>query len=171
LFGRNNNPCGYDTLLITLLLGNDLVHLSNPHISHPFSFEEASKSNKWRDAMRVEIESIEKNKTWELTVLPNGMKLVGVKWIYKTKLNENGEIDKYKARLMVKGYAHQYGVDYTEVFALDKYKVRLALTVQHSWDVFQLDVKSAFLHGELNEEVFVKKPLGYEKVKKNKFTS
>jgi len=121
--------------------------------------------------MRVEIESIEKNKTWELTVLPNGMKLVGVKWIYKTKLNENGEIDKYKARLMVKGYAHQYGVDYTEVFALDKYKVRLALTVQHSWDVFQLDVKSAFLHSELNEEVFVKKPLGYEKVKKNKFTS
>ena len=89
------------------------------------------------------------------------------KWIYKTKLNENGEIDKYKARLVAKGYAQQYGVDYTEVFAqvarLDTIRLILALTAQHSWDVFQLDVKSAFLHGELNEEVSVNQPLGYEK--------
>ena len=89
------------------------------------------------------------------------------KWIYKTKLNENGEIDKYKARLVAKGYAQQYGVDYTEVFAqvarLDTIRLILALAAQHSWDVFQLDVKSAFLHGELNEEVSVNQPLGYEK--------
>lgn len=133
----------------------------------PLSFEEARKSNKWRDAMKAEIESIEKNKTWELTILPNGIKPIGVKWIYKTKLNENGQIDKYKARLVAKGYAQQYGVDYTEVFApvarLDTIRLILALAAQHSWDVFQLDVKSAFLHGELNEEVFVKQPLGYEK--------
>ena len=63
------------------------------------------------------MEAIERNNTWELTKLPEGAKKVGVKWVYKTKLNENGEVDKYKARLVVKGYAQEYGVDYTEVFA------------------------------------------------------
>jgi hypothetical protein len=79
----------------------------------PLTFEEAVKSKKWRDAMMAEIESIEKNKTWELTVLPQGVNPIGVKWVFKTKLKENGEIDKYKARLVAKGYAQQYGVDYT----------------------------------------------------------
>lgn len=117
--------------------------------------------------MMAEIESIEKNKTWELTVLPQGVNPIGVKWVFKTKLNENGEVDKYKARLVAKGYAQQYGVDYTEVFApvarLDTIRLILALAAQNSWSVFQLDVKSAFLHGDLSEEVFVQQPLGYEK--------
>lgn len=103
-----------------------------------------------------------KKKTWELTILPNGIKPIWVKWIYKTKLNDNGEVDKYKARLVVKGYAQQYGVDYTEVFApvakLDTIRLIFALATQHNWDVFQLDVKSEFLHGELDGEVFVKQP-------------
>jgi hypothetical protein len=117
--------------------------------------------------MMAEIESIEKNKTWELTVLPQGVNPIGVKWVFKTKLNENGEVDKYKARLVAKGYAQQYGVDYIEVFApvarLDTIRLILALAAQNSWSVFQLDVKSAFLHGDLSEEVFVQQPLGYEK--------
>jgi hypothetical protein len=117
--------------------------------------------------MMAEIESIEKNKTWELTVLPQGVNPIGVKWVFKTKLNENGEVDKYKARLVAKGYAQQYGVDYTEVFPpvarLDTIRLILALAAQNSWSVFQLDVKSAFLHGDLSEEVFVQQPLGYEK--------
>jgi len=83
----------------------------------PLTFKQAVKSKKWRDAMMAEIESIEKNKTWELTILQKGVKPIGVKWVFKTKLNENREVDKYKARLVAKGYAHQYGVDYTEVFA------------------------------------------------------
>lgn len=133
----------------------------------PLTFEQAVKSKKWRDAMMAEIESIEKNKTWELTILPKGVKPIGVKWVFKTKLNEKGEVDKYKARLVAKGYAQQYGVNYTEVFApvarLDTIRLILALAAQNNWDVFQLDVKSAFLHGELNEEIFVQQPLGYEK--------
>ncbi|KAJ9563755.1 hypothetical protein OSB04_008915 [Centaurea solstitialis] len=133
----------------------------------PLTFQEAVKSRKWRDAMTAEIESIEKNKTWELTVLPNGVKAIQVKWLFKTKLNENGEIEKYKARLVAKGYVQQYGIDYTEVFApvarLDTIRLILALAAQYGWTVFQLDVKSAFLHGELEEEVFVQQPLGYEK--------
>jgi len=79
----------------------------------PFYFEEAVKSSKWRDAMDSEIKAIEKNKTWVLTDLPAGAKKIGVKWVYKTKLNEHGDIDKYKARLVAKGYVQQHGIDYT----------------------------------------------------------
>ena len=95
------------------------------------------------------------------------MKPIGVKWVFKIKLNENGEVDKYNARLMAKGYAQQYGVDYTEVFApvarLDTIRLILSLEAQKNWDVFQLDLKSAFFHSEFNEEIFVQQPLGYEK--------
>ena len=77
----------------------------------PLNFEEAVKIGKWRNVMDAEIAAIEKNGTWELINLPTGAKLVGVKWVYKTKLNEKGEVDKVKARLVVKGYVQQYGVD------------------------------------------------------------
>lgn len=131
----------------------------------PVSFGEAVKNKKWRDAMSAEIESIERNQTWELTVLPKGVKPIGVKWVFKTKLNEDGDVEKFKARLVAKGYAQRHGVDYTEVFApvarLDTIRVILAVAAQFSWEVFQLDVKSAFLHGELKEEVFVQQPEGF----------
>jgi hypothetical protein len=135
--------------------------------SDPTTFEEAVKSEKWRIAMNNEIDAIEKNNTWELTNLPSGAKTIGLKWIFKTKLNENGEVEKYKARLVAKGYSQQYGVDYTEVFApvarWDTIRMVISLAAQKGWNVYQLDVKSAFLHGELNEQVFVDQPQGYVK--------
>lgn len=79
----------------------------------PVTYNEAAKEKKWRDAMAKEIDSIEKNGTWRLTTLPNGVKAIGVKWVFKTKLNEHGNVEKYKARLVAKGYAQQYGIDYT----------------------------------------------------------
>ena len=103
--------------------------------------------------MDEEIKAIEKNNTWELTNLPNGQKTIGVKWVYKTKLNEKGEVKKHKARLVAKGYKQEFGVDYKEVFApvarLDTIRLVLSMATQNSWPIFQLDVKSAFLHGEL----------------------
>nr|KYP69898.1 Retrovirus-related Pol polyprotein from transposon TNT 1-94 [Cajanus cajan] len=118
----------------------------------PISFEEAIKK---------------KNMTWELIDLPRGVKPIGVKWIFKTKFKEIGEIDKFKARLVAKGYVQQYGVDYTEVFALvarlDTIRLILAIVAQYSWNVFQLDVKSVFLHGELKEEIYVQQPNGFVK--------
>jgi hypothetical protein len=84
----------------------------------PYTYEEALKCRKWREAMDNEISAIEKNGTWELIMLSKNTKKIGVKWIYKTKLNEKGEVDKYKARLVAKGYAQQHGVDYTKVFTL-----------------------------------------------------
>lgn len=117
--------------------------------------------------MDVEIDAIVRNKTWELVDLPNGEKTVGVKWIYKTKLNESGKVDKLKARLVAKGYTQEYGIDYSEVFApvarLDTIRLVIAVAAIHGWILLQLDVKSAFLHGEINEQVFVEQPPGYVK--------
>jgi len=117
--------------------------------------------------MDSKINSIEKNQTWTLTDLPASCKKIGVKWLYKTKLNELGEVDKYKARLVAKGYSQQYGVDYTEVFApvarMDTVRMIVALAAQRNWTIYQLDVKSAFLHGKLSEDVFVEQPKGYKK--------
>lgn len=135
--------------------------------SDPVRFDEAVKDDVWREAMESEIKSIEKNNTWELTALPDGFTPIGVKWVYKTKLNEDGEVDKHKARLVAKGYAQCYGIDYTEVFApvarLDTIRSIIAVAAQSSWEIFQLDVKSAFLHGELKEDVYVRQPEGFIK--------
>ena len=117
---------------------NNLVLFTS--ISDPTTFEEAIQSSKWRVAMDLEIEAIERNGTWELTDLPKGMKKIGVKWVFKTKLNENGEVDKCKAWLVVKGYAQQHGIDYTEAFApmarWDTIQMVIALAAQNSWSVY-----------------------------------
>ncbi|BBH09623.1 ADP glucose pyrophosphorylase large subunit 1 [Prunus dulcis] len=131
----------------------------------PIMFEEASKDEKWVKAMDQEIDSIKKNDTWELVDLPQGKKPIGVKWVYKTKLNAQGEVEKYKAHLVAKGYKQNYGIDYNEVFApvarFDTIRMVLALAAQNCWKVFQMDVKSAFLQGFLEEEVYVVQPPGY----------
>ncbi|XP_058757060.1 uncharacterized mitochondrial protein AtMg00820-like [Vicia villosa] len=112
----------------------------------PISFAEAVKSKKWKHAMEAEMEAIEKNQTWKLADLPKDAKPIGVRWVFKTKLNENGDVEKHKARLVVKGYAQRYGVYYTEVFApvarLDTIQTILAVAAQCGWEVFQLDVKT-----------------------------
>ncbi|KAH9695599.1 hypothetical protein KPL71_022832 [Citrus sinensis] len=111
----------------------------------PVNFQEAALDEKWRIAMDEEIKAIVKNDTWELTTLPKGHKAIGVKWVYKTKRNANGEIERHKARLVAKGYSQKAGIDYDE----------------NKWKIFQMDVKSAFLNGFLEEEVYIEQPLGY----------
>ena len=102
----------------------------------------------------------------ELTTLPAGAKKIGVKWVFKTKLNENGEVDKFKARLVAKGYSQQFGINYIEVFSpvarWDTIRMILAVIMCKGWSLYQLYVKSTFLHGELNEAVFIEQPQGYE---------
>jgi len=130
----------------------------------PNSFEEAEIDEKWRKAMDLEMEAIEKNKTWQLTTLLEGAKKIGLKWVFRTKLNENGEVDKFKVRLVAKGYAQQQGINYNEVFApvarWDTIRMVLALASQKGWSVYQLDVRSAFLHSELIEDVYAEHPYG-----------
>lgn len=117
--------------------------------------------------MQQEMDSIEKNQTWKLTSLPTGHKAIGLKWVYKLKKDSKGGIVKHKAHLIVKGYVQKQGVDYEEVFTpvtrLETVRLLLALVAKNGWEVHHLDVKTAFLNGELQEEVYVIQPEGFEK--------
>eukprot|EP00253_Pinus_taeda_P030395 PITA_30395 len=116
--------------------------------------------------MNEEIGAIEKSKTWELVDLPEGKDAIGVKWVYKTKSNAEGKIDRHKARLVVKSYKQPQGKDYDETFApvarMETVRIVLSIAAQHKWKIYQMDVKSTFLNGVLKEEVYVEKPPGYE---------
>jgi len=128
-------------------------------IEEPLGYHQAAGQPAWEDAMAKEIEAIEKNATWSLTTLPAGHKAIGLKWVFKLKKNSAGEVIKHKARLVAKGYVQQEGIDFDEVFApvacLDTVRVILTLVANKGWQVHHLDVKSAFLNGELEEEVYV----------------
>jgi hypothetical protein len=125
----------------------------------PTSFKEAAKEPHWVQAMNQEIDSIEMKKTWDLVDLPRHKKNIGVKWVYKTKLNEKGKIEKHKARIVAKGFSQQPGTDYGETFSpveiIDIVRTLLSIASQHKWQVYQMDVKLAFLNGFLEEEVYV----------------
>jgi len=131
----------------------------------PWDFKEANKSREWRDACKEEIQSIEKNHTWSLVDLPVGSKAIGVKWVFKLKHNSDGSINKYKARLVAKAYVQRHGVDFEEVFALvariETVRLIIALAASNGWEIHHLDVKTAFLHGELREDVYVSQPEGF----------
>lgn len=131
----------------------------------PLSFDEAMKLNYWKQAMEVELEAIKSNDTWELTDLPRGHKRIGLKWVLKVKKDPHGVVVKHKTRLVAKGYVQRQGIDFEEVFApvarLETIWLIIALTAQEGWKVHHMDVKSALLNGDLNEEVYVAQPPGY----------
>ncbi|GAU35215.1 hypothetical protein TSUD_204910 [Trifolium subterraneum] len=145
----------------------DLVHFALFVDSEPVSFEEAISSDVWKKAMKEEIEAIEKNNTWFLTDLPANKHQIAVKWVYKVKLDSNGSISKYKARLVAKGFLQKAGLDYQEVYApvarIETIRLVIAIASVKKWSLSQMDVKSAFLNGPLDEEVYVAQPPGFEK--------
>ncbi|KAL0310592.1 UNVERIFIED_CONTAM: putative mitochondrial protein [Sesamum angustifolium] len=110
-------------------------------------------------------EDDEKEQTWELTDRPKDKEVIGVKWIYKTKLNADGLIQKHKARLVAKGYSQLSGIDYTETFALvarlDTIRALIAIAANKKWKIYQMDVKSAFLNSYIDEEIYVEQPQGF----------
>jgi Reverse transcriptase (RNA-dependent DNA polymerase) len=136
-------------------------------VNDPSSFEEAEKKEEWREAMKADINAIENNNTWKLVPLPEDKKTIGVKCVFRTKYNSDNTIQKHKARLVVNGYAQEYGIDYEETFSpvarIESVRLVLALAAQLKATVFQLDVKSAFLNGDLTREVYIDQPPGFEK--------
>ena len=115
--------------------------------------------------MVEELQALEKTNTWDIVSLPSGKTLIGCKWVYKIKTRSDGSVDRYKAHLVAKGYTQEYGIDYEETFApvaqLTSVRSLLAVAAIRQWKLLQIDVKNAFLNGDLEEEVYMCPPPGY----------
>ena len=112
--------------------------------------------------MKEELDALSKNHTWDLVTLPLGKSMVGCKWIYKIKTCSDGSIERYKSRLIAKGFTQEYEIDYEETFALvaciSSVRTFLVVAAASKWDIFQMDVKNAFLNGNLSKEVYMQPP-------------
>jgi hypothetical protein len=133
--------------------------------AEPTCFEQVVGNLKWDNAMDEEMAALDANAIWELIVLPKDKKTIGCKWVYKVKHNVNGFMNRYKIRLVAKGYAQTYGIDYEETYSpLTKMiTVRTIITMATTkrWSLHQMDVKNVFLHGDLQEEVYMEQPPSY----------
>jgi hypothetical protein len=119
----------------------------------PTTFHEAKQEAPWCAAMAEEMKANQENGTWELTSLPTRHRAICLKWVYKVKRNEVGEVVRHKAHLVVKGYVQRAGIDFDEVFTLiarlESVHMMVTLVVHHRWLVHHMDVKSTFLNGLL----------------------
>ena len=134
-----------------------LTEDGEPSIFHKaLNSQEASL---WMAAMQEEIEALHKNKTWDLVPLPQGRKAISNKWVYKIKRDSNDQVERYRARLVVKGFAQKEGIDFNEIFSpvvrLTTVRVVLAMCATFNLYLEQLDVKTSFLHGKLEEEIYM----------------
>jgi hypothetical protein len=132
----------------------------------PSNISEALSDHKWQQAMQEEYNALLQNKTWHLVPPSPDKNLIACKWVYRIKKNADGTVERYKARLVAKGFKQRYGIDYEDTFSpvvkAATIRLVLALSVSRGWSLRQLDVKNAFLHGVLEEEVYMKQPPGFE---------
>lgn len=147
-----------------VMMANDIIN----GIITPETYEEAVNSiqyEDWKQAMDNEMKSLEDNQTWELVNLPEGVKAIPSKWVYRVKTNPDGSIDKYKARLVIKGFNQRYGIDYKETFSpvakMTTIRSMLSIAAREGLHLMQFDVSTAFLYGELEEAIYMKQPDGY----------
>ena len=115
--------------------------------------------------MDEEYRSLMVNDTWDLVPLPKGRNFFRCKWVYRTKYASDGSVERLKARLVAKGFSQVEGIDYNETFApitkMNSIRLVLSLETLHNWEVHQMDVKFSFLHGDLQEEIYMEQPPGY----------
>jgi transposase InsO family protein len=134
----------------------------------PVSFSQAIESNdsaKWINAMNDELKSMDQNEVWDLVELPEGYKKVGCQWVFNTKRDSKGNIERHKARLVAKGFTQKGGIDYRETFSpvskKDSLRIIMALVAHYDLELHQMDVKTAFLNGSLEEDIYMDQPEGF----------
>ena len=115
--------------------------------------------------MEDELRSMSTNKVCDLVEIPDGVKLVGCKWVYKTKRDSKGKVERFNARLVAKGFTQKKGIDYNETFSpvstKDSFRVGMSLVAHFDMELHQMDVKTAFLNGDLNETIFMAQQEGF----------
>lgn len=143
----------------------NLLYTDGECVSNPMSINDAlSRIDKhhWLESMKAEYKSLIQNKTWELVDLPNGRRPIGCKWVFTMKHDKHGKVERYKSRLVAKGCAQRYGVDYTETFSpvvrYSSLRLIFALAAEYDLQLHQMDVSTAYLNGELNETVYMVQP-------------
>jgi hypothetical protein len=128
----------------------------------PQSYGKAVGNPFWEYAIQEEYNSLLENQTWDLVLLPSRRKLVRCRWVYRTKSTVDGQISRYKARLVSKGFQQVHGIDYDETFApvvnMDSIWLALSIVVPKGWEVHKMYVKNSFLHDDLSEEISMEKP-------------
>ena len=131
----------------------------------PINFHQAmqsSNSQKWIDAMNEEIKSMKDNDIWDLIPLPENAKPIGCKWIFKTKRDSKGNVERYKTHLVAKGFTQKEDINYKETFSLvsskDSYKTIMALVTHSDLELYQMDIKTAFLNGNIDETIYMVQP-------------
>nr|GME03892.1 retrovirus-related Pol polyprotein from transposon TNT 1-94 [Ipomoea batatas] len=134
-------------------------------IQEPKSYNEAIHHECLKADMQAEIDALQANKTWELTTLPPSKQPIRCRWAYKVKHKADGIVERYKARLVAKGYTQTCGIDYVDTFSLvpkvTTIRTLLVVAAARGWQLCQLDVNNAFLHGDLKEEVYMALPPGF----------
>jgi hypothetical protein len=132
----------------------------------PTCFEEAIQRKEWANAMTEEYQSIMKNEVWEIVPRPKNKDGVSSRWLFKIKHVVDGSIEKYKARLVARGFSQKKGIDYEETFApMARYtsiRTIIALAAKMKWKLHQMDMKTAFLTGVIEEEVYIEQHQGFE---------
>jgi hypothetical protein len=132
----------------------------------PMNYHHALANEKWRLAMDAEYTALMQNGTWSLVPKPSGHNIISCKWVFRIKEHADGSVDKYKARLVARGFTQQHGIDYFETFSpvvkMSTVRLVLSIAISRQWDIRQLDISNAFLHGVLNEDVYMHQPPGFQ---------
>lgn len=156
-----SNVLSYDALSDPYMIFINAVN----SIPEPSIYVQALKFKEWCAAMDIEITALEDNGTWLICSLPEGKQAAGCKWVFKVKLNVDGTLERYNARLVAKGFTQQEGLDYVETFSpvakLATVKLLLAVAAAKGWSLSQLDISNAFLNGDMEEEIYMTLPPGY----------
>ena len=138
-------------------------------VQEPKSYEEAvagPDANEWKEAMNKEHQSLLKNQTWSLTELPSGRKTIKSKWVFKVKTNEDGSVDRFKARLVAQGFSQRHGIDNDETFSpvATKATIRILIGLKaQGWHLRHVDVDTAYLNADIDAELYISQPKGFEK--------
>ena len=152
-----------------VLLGESYQVIAIDSEDDPINYKEALEDvdvQEWQKAMDREMESMYSNSVWSLVEAPKGVKPIGCKWIYKKKRGSDGKVETFKARLVEKGYTQKEGIDYEETFSpvamLKSIRILLAVAASLDYEIWQMDVKTAFLNGNLNEDIYMQQPEGFK---------